>query len=286
MASVGAYLRQLRETRGVSLQHIAGVTRVSSTYLRALETDDFAALPEPVFTRGFVRAYCQVLGEPPDEALALYDSQRNEVVAATAVVPPAGPRRSATVVPRPPVDPRARNRGPVLVSLVLLIVLGIALFAVTLALQSGRDTPDERRAARPAPASPAVSVSPAQRPAEAPKAVPAPPPAQTPASAPSSAPAGAPPDTSAAPNPPRPGGNRLVARATETTWIRVRTEDGQRFDETIPAGQMREWVSTGPFTLTVGNAGGIKLELNGRAVPSLGPSGAVIPRLVLPAEKP
>ena len=49
---------------------------------------------------------------------------------------------------------------------------------------------------------------------------------------------------------------------------------------------MREWFSTRPFTLTVGNAGGVKLELNGRAVPSLGPRGVVIPRLVLPAEAP
>ena len=54
----------------------------------------------------------------------------------------------------------------------------------------------------------------------------------------------------------------------------------------IPAGEIREWFSTRPFILTVGNAGGIKLELNGRAVPSLGPSGVVVPRLVLPTESP
>jgi hypothetical protein len=55
-------------------------------------------------------------------------------------------------------------------------------------------------------------------------------------------------------------------------------------EETIPAGETREWSSPGPFTLTVGNAGGINLELNGRALPPLGESGTVIPRLVVPAE--
>jgi hypothetical protein len=57
-------------------------------------------------------------------------------------------------------------------------------------------------------------------------------------------------------------------------------------DETIPAGQVREWVSNRPFTLTIGNAGGVKLELNGRPLPALGAAGAVITRLVLPSEAP
>jgi cytoskeleton protein RodZ len=77
---------------------------------------------------------------------------------------------------------------------------------------------------------------------------------------------------------------RLVARASEATWIRVRTEDGRSIEETVPAGQTREWVSNRPFVLTVGNAGGITLELNGRTLPPLGPSGAVISRIVLPPQ--
>jgi hypothetical protein len=64
----------------------------------------------------------------------------------------------------------------------------------------------------------------------------------------------------------------------------VRTEDGKTSEETIPAGETREWFSTGPFTLTIGNAGGVALELNGRALPPLGASGVVIPRLVRPTE--
>jgi hypothetical protein len=68
--------------------------------------------------------------------------------------------------------------------------------------------------------------------------------------------------------------------------VRVRTEDGRTSEETIPPGEIREWVSNRPFVLTIGNAGGIALELNGRPVPSLGPRGAVITRLVLPPDRP
>jgi len=76
----------------------------------------------------------------------------------------------------------------------------------------------------------------------------------------------------------------LIARTTETTWIRVRTEDGRISEETIPANEIREWISNGPFVLAIGNAGGVSLELNGRPVPRLGASGSVITRMVLPSD--
>lgn len=75
---------------------------------------------------------------------------------------------------------------------------------------------------------------------------------------------------------------RLVARTNALTWMRVRTGDGHQSDETIPAGQTREWVSNQPFTVSVGNAGGVRLELNGKPLPPLGASGAVVTGLVLP----
>jgi len=77
---------------------------------------------------------------------------------------------------------------------------------------------------------------------------------------------------------------RLVARASDPTWIRVRMEGGRTTEETIPAGEVREWISNRPFELRIGNAGGVTLELNGQLLPSLGARGAVITRLVLPAE--
>ena len=75
MPSVGAYLRQMRESRGVSLEEIARVTRVTASYLHALEADDYESLPVPVFTRGFIRAYCQALAVSPDEAMALFEGR-------------------------------------------------------------------------------------------------------------------------------------------------------------------------------------------------------------------
>jgi cytoskeleton protein RodZ len=316
MASLGAYLRGLREKRGTSLEEIARSTRVAARYLESLEAEDYAALPAPAFTRGFVRAYCQLFGVAPDEALALYDQREG----APAAAPPASARVAAAAARTARAKPAAataapaadteepRSRGAVLVSFVLLVVLGMALFAVTLMIQPGRDA--ERRAAtQPATESrapePPAAVTPPPPPPAAPAKVPVapakPPPAGTPPPAavtpvtpvpPQSARPAAPPVAATVPPPASGPGDastftspyRLVARTVEPTWIRVRTEDGRSTEETVPAGEVREWVSNRPFVLTVGNAGGITLELNGRALPSLGASGAVITRLVVPPE--
>ena len=286
MSSVGSHLRELRERRGVSLDEISRSTRVLSPQLQALEADNFAALPAPAFVRGFIRAYCQALGEHPDAALALYEASR----------PPGrpegvGPRvaqgsdaalgesrtRAEQGTPQ-----EARGRGAVFVSFVLLVVLGVALFAVTLALQPAGERRVEPRTPPPpiaapapeaTPSSVAEPVAPTVRPAMRPPTPAAP--VQTPASPPATAPAGAT-DVAAT--------YRLVARTSELTWIRVRMDDGRMSEENIPAGEVREWVSNRPFVLSIGNAGGVTLELNGQRLPPLGRSGAAIARLVLPSE--
>jgi cytoskeleton protein RodZ len=318
MPAVGAYLRALRERQGVSIDEIARSTRVLHHYLEALESDDLASLPAPVFAKGFIRAYCQVLGVPADEAITLYEQGaahierrtghvRERVTVAPASLPPAPPPPSLLPPPAPAQQAQAaaierrdsRSRGAVLISFVLLVVMGAALYAVTLALQSGRDEVDGATATQVA-ATPAVepvqaltpepaTTEPAQAPvaAQPPKQQPQPAP---PAVAPTvSAVAAAPPTPPVTPAPAAASGPiaasyRLIARTTETTWIRVRTEDGRTTEETIPPNEVREWVSNGPFVLTIGNAGGVSLELNGRPVPRLGASGAVISRVVLPPD--
>ena len=293
MASVGDYLRELRQRRGLSLEEMSRATRVASRYLECLESDRFSALPAPVFTRGFIRAYCQAVGEPPDEALARYESRDGATPPPPRTTPAAGP-------PPVPAESGARSRSAVLVSFVLLVILGMALFAVALMTQPAREERVDRRppadavASLPAPAAPTVPE------ASPPSSPPAPPPtpprpaAVAPPPAPASAVVTAAPVRATAPPAWLPdvqaatGGvaspYRLVAHVSEATWIRVRTEDGRNIEETVPAGEVREWVSNRPFVLTLGNAGGVTLELNGRTLPPLGASGAVISRIVLPPQ--
>jgi cytoskeleton protein RodZ len=305
MPSLGPYLSGLRQQRGLSIEEMVRVMRVASGYLEALEREDFGALPAPVFTKGYIRAYCQVVGVPPEEALRRYAESAGMPIAA---VPAAAGRPASRTA-----DNGGRGRETILVSFVLLVGFGLALFVVTLFLQSGRPDGKARRAEapastvelRPLPAAgtaPAVPPPGVATPLSAPAAATA---AQGPAA---SAPRGA--ETAPAPSPEtRPATDtshppadradlaalrlgavtspyRLVVRTSEVTWLRVRTDDGRATEETIPAGEVREWVSNRPFVLSVGNAGGITLELNGRTLPPLGGRGAVVRRLVLPPAEP
>src|SRR5207237_6776916 len=60
---------------------------------------------------------------------------------------------------------------------------------------------------------------------------------------------------------------RLVARVAKRTWVRVRMDNGQVTEEKLKAGAMRMWVSNRPFVISIGNAGGVRLGMNGRRLP-------------------
>src|SRR3990172_2672117 len=78
MNSPGLYLRSRRESLGLTLADIVRLTRIGNQYVRAMEEEQWNDLPAPVFAKGFIRAYCQALGEPPDEVLARYDQLREQ----------------------------------------------------------------------------------------------------------------------------------------------------------------------------------------------------------------
>ena len=142
--TLGSYLRALREERKGSLGEMARATRVSVSHLEALEADRIPELPAPVFVKGFIRAYCHFLGEPPDEALDRYRA----VLGASR----ASERAAPSVRPAP-----SWSASPIFISLALLVVFGGGLLALTLGVT-------QRPAPAVAPMAPVVKVEPAATP--------------------------------------------------------------------------------------------------------------------------
>lgn len=70
----GEFLRQAREARGVSLESIAGQTKISKHYLQAIEDEDIAHFPELVYLKGYLRQYCHEIGLDPEPVVAQYIS--------------------------------------------------------------------------------------------------------------------------------------------------------------------------------------------------------------------
>ncbi len=61
-ASFGKKLKALRHDRGLNVAQIAEATHVQEKIILALEADAFHQLPEPIYTRNFLRSYVRYLG--------------------------------------------------------------------------------------------------------------------------------------------------------------------------------------------------------------------------------
>lgn len=68
----GASLRAARQRRSLELKQIATITKVNPRYLRYIEEENLEGLPAPVYVRGFVYAYAQVVGLDPQRATTSY----------------------------------------------------------------------------------------------------------------------------------------------------------------------------------------------------------------------
>ncbi|WP_017300508.1 helix-turn-helix domain-containing protein [Nodosilinea nodulosa] len=62
LQSIGAYLRQVRQEQGLSIDMLANQIFIRPALLQALESGQDSALPEPVFIQGFIRRYAEALG--------------------------------------------------------------------------------------------------------------------------------------------------------------------------------------------------------------------------------
>jgi transcriptional regulator with XRE-family HTH domain len=66
---LGNTLSRARNARAITIEDVARDTHVSRRYLQALENEDFACFPAPVYARGFLRTYARYLGLDPDDLL-------------------------------------------------------------------------------------------------------------------------------------------------------------------------------------------------------------------------
>lgn len=60
--SIGHLLSNARSARGMSVAEVAQQLRISTHQVEAIEREDFDKLPGPVFVRGFVRNYANLVG--------------------------------------------------------------------------------------------------------------------------------------------------------------------------------------------------------------------------------
>lgn len=305
MDSIGEFFKQVRETKGLTVEEVALKTRIRADFVRAIEDGNYAKLPDQVFARGFVRSYARSLGLDEDDAIQRF------VHSAGSFYEKQG-ERERLKQKQEEEDRRKRSSRKavgfaIVVALGLLVVLltrqqsgqfvkrGGSDFATTSSASkattnSGKDSgaPKDMKE-KPEALAPVDDVKPAPR-AEAP----APPPV---AAAPTSAIPTPPPtvavasDSGAGADGPLAGlsvegpsaGEPLLLdlEAVELSWVVVQVDGGSPVEALMRPGERARWKASDQFAITLGNAGGVKAELNGKAQKPFGPSGKVVRDVIL-----
>jgi hypothetical protein len=111
---IGNSLREARERQGLGYPEIELATKIRAKYIRALEEEDFTAVPGDAYIRGFLRTYAEYLGLDGDVYVDEYASRN--LTSWQDELPPRRERRRIQTRERP-VERRA----------VLLVLAGIAV---------------------------------------------------------------------------------------------------------------------------------------------------------------
>jgi cytoskeleton protein RodZ len=103
MGDFGDKFRKTREKKGISLDDVSNVTKISARMLQAIEEEQFDQLPGGVFNKGFIRAYAKHLGLNGEDAVTDYLAcLRQAQIDAQAVWEPAVRTAPANNPPRAP----------------------------------------------------------------------------------------------------------------------------------------------------------------------------------------
>jgi cytoskeletal protein RodZ len=302
MESVGEFFRQVRETKGLTVDEVASKTRIRSDFVKALEDGNFAKLPDQVFARGFVRSYARSLGLDEEDAIHRF------IQSAGAFYEKQDERERLRIRQAEEERKRQANRKAVAVAIGIAVVTLIFLLSREQSSVLRRANPDHVPAMRTtqqtsndqaAAVSRAETESASVKPADAP-AAPLKPASETRQAEPAATPAVvSKPETetvsTSSPGVDGPLGgislegagtatdNQLVLdlEATELSWVVVQVDNGSPQEALLRPGEKARWKGQDQFVLTLGNAGGVKAELNGKPQKPFGPSGKVARDIVL-----
>lgn len=251
--TVGQRFRERREAKGLTLEEAATLTKIQPLFLRALEEDDYRLLPDELYLLGFLSEYAIFLGLNPQEVAARFREQVRR-------------REGRSFILAPPKVYTFSVRKALLPLTVLLLLIPFVFISLSLFQQ-----PKE---------APGVKSRPIESPAQV--APTGPPPVEGQPAAPSPE-APLPLKEAAAPTEALLQ-HILTAKARELTWMAVNIDGEEQREVLLRPGEVTRWTAKERFVLTIGNAGGVELMLDGAPLPPLGTSGQVIRRLILPRE--
>jgi len=307
-------LKEKRISLGKELKEFADLTRIRESHLRAIEECRFEKLPVPVYSRGYIRDYARALGVDPTSVLAAYehylrgpenpDSQLSlelppaESAAETSAQPALSlhtpavtepPQRPVTLTVEREIQLEEHTSGgrSLKLSLAFFVVLVVIGGAALYHMYGSNGQPAMQQVVPDVIVKQPVVVQPAETPQKASEATPAtakpePAPAAKPEPVPAPKPA-EPQKSPAAAQGSVPSGKKhvLAISATDKVWVQLILDKTEKKEMLLNPGDALRFEASDSFRLWIGNAGGLKLSLDGREIAHGGKAGQAL-RMVLP----
>ena len=282
METLGRFFQHAREQQGLSLDQIASQTRIQQRHLQALEEEDFASLPAKVFTKGFVRSYARSLGLDEDEALQLF------LTASSSFYERTQQEQQHVQIK---IEAAHRSRFNWNLVLILFLIIGGALYYLLPKQQESPPPAVESDSPVPSQSIQEPHPSLSEPSDDIPPLAPVdsiPPPSPPAATAP---PLPVPGIQPGLPNVPAssltqdsrgPGGSLVLEiEATQLTWVVVQSDDQPPHEALLQPGQRSTWKAKKQYLLTLGNAAGVVIRLNGESQGPFGKPGQVVRDILL-----
>ncbi|HMP81224.1 MAG TPA: helix-turn-helix transcriptional regulator [Verrucomicrobiota bacterium] len=130
MSTVAVQLREAREARNLTIHQVAEATKIRTDHIRALEEGNYDVFAAPVYIRGFVRAYAQLLKLDSEQVMASLDDELSDTEKFRE--PPPLTDRSNGVLDIITLQLSKVNWRKSLVVLGVLLVIGGVIAAVSL----------------------------------------------------------------------------------------------------------------------------------------------------------
>ena len=257
MESIGTRLKKVRLEKGLTLEEVHKKTKIHSDILKAIEEDSLINL-DPVYIKGFLKIYCKFLGLGPGDFIVGYKDPQS-----TVKYVPDTQQKSTPFLKTAAIKLFSLKAIPVKIKTIFILILvfiflSISLFNLGKIIFSKRSSPKADRLSTSAREKKEVEITNSNK-------------TQVVTVVPKS--------TSEVNNT-----LKLGIRARGDCWIQLKIDGRVVFQSILRKGRTETWQAKDKIELSLGNAGGVDLEVNSKLISSLGRKGQVIRNILITKE--
>lgn len=249
MQTIGAKLKKIRLEKGLTLEEVHKQTKIHLNILRAIEEESLVNF-SPVYIKGFLKIYCNFLGLNPSECIA----EHRQVQAPVKTLPQEQNKKTSLPIAKMP------KMAVLMVAVLMIAVIGLFNLGKFIFLKASHLSRKSTLAARvvvprQTKKKEVTKLQKSKRPASMLKSQQK---EQTVSSE-----------------------IRLGIRAKEDCWIQLKTDGKVIFQNILRKGRFENWQAKEKIEFSLGNAGVVELEVNGKIIPALGRRGQTVKNILL-----